>query len=152
MESIHGSYALFHRGFSVTGWDISSSGVQFVTSLVEDAMDDLAKDVKAYGKNVESAACSAGTISGPYCGLAPTGPVGAALALFVDKTAPDLLFLGARAANSVNGAREATACYVAGDLHMAATAEHKALATPKIDLPGQCGNTGSGKGKGAGEK
>ncbi|MFE9093649.1 DUF6507 family protein [Streptomyces sp. NPDC007264] len=134
----------------MTKWDISSSGVQFVTSLVEDAMDDLAKDVKAYGKDVESAAGSAGTISGPYCGLAPTGPVGAALALFVEKTAPDVLFLGARAAKSVNGAREATACYVAGDLEMAARAEHKALATPKIDLPGQGGDTAAGKG--AGEK
>ena len=129
----------------MTGWDISTSGVQFVTSLVEDAMDDLAKDVKAYGKDIESAAGSAGTISGPYCGAAPTGPIGAALALFVDKTASNVLFLGARAAKSVNGAREATAYYVAGDLEMAATVEHKALAAPKIDLPGQGG-------KGAGER
>lgn len=47
----------------MTGWDISSSDVQFVTSLVEDAMDNLGKDVRAYGVDVASAAESAGTIS-----------------------------------------------------------------------------------------
>jgi hypothetical protein len=41
----------------------------------------------------------------------------------------------------VNGAREATAYYMAGDLEMAAQAEHKALGAPKIDLPGR-GGTG----------
>ncbi|QIY73206.1 DUF6507 family protein [Streptomyces sp. RLB1-33] len=125
----------------MSGWDISSSGVEFVTSLVADAMDDVAKDVKTYGTDVESAATSAGTVSGPYCGAAPTGAIGAALAIFVEKTAGDVLFLGARAAKSVNGARKATAYYVAGDLEMAAQAEHKALGAPKIDLPGR-GGTG----------
>ncbi|MEU6553166.1 DUF6507 family protein [Streptomyces sp. NPDC046915] len=123
----------------MTSWDISSSGVEFVTSLVQDAMDDMAKDVKAYGKDVESAAGSAGTISGPYCGMAPTGPVGAALSVFVEKTLGDVMFLGARAAKSVNGAREATAYYVVGDTEMAARTQHKALAAPKIDLPGKGG-------------
>ncbi len=131
----------------MTGWDISTSGVQFVTSLVEDAMDDMAKDVKAYGKDVAGAATSAGTISGPYCGSAPTGPVGAALALFAEKTAAEVLFLGARAAKSVNGAREATAYYMVGDLEMAADTQHKALAAPKVELPGQGGGKGKGDGK-----
>ncbi|MFE1029331.1 DUF6507 family protein [Streptomyces sp. NPDC058818] len=128
----------------MTGWDISPSGVEFVTSLVQDAMDDVAKDVKAYGTDVVSAAASAGTISGVYCGEAPTGPVGAALTLFAERTASDVLFLGARAAKSVNGALEATAYYVIGDEEMAALTQDKALAAPKIDLPGQ--------GKGDGEK
>src|SRR6478752_1490983 len=108
----------------MSGWDISSSGVEFVTSLVADAMDDVAKDVKAYGTDMESAAVSAGTVSGPYCGAAPTGA------------------LGARAAKSVNGAREATAYYLAGDLEMAGRSEHRALGAPKIDLPGQSGGQG----------
>ncbi len=128
----------------MTGWDISPSGVEFVTSLVQDAMDDVAKDVKAYGTDVESAATAAGTISGPYCGAAPTGPIGAALALFVERTAGDALFLGARAAKSVNGAHEATAHYVLGDEEMAARAQRRALAAPKIDLPGK----GEGEGEG----
>ncbi|MFG2792247.1 DUF6507 family protein [Streptomyces sp. NPDC048419] len=132
----------------MTRWDISSSGVEFVTSLVEDAMDDVAKDVKAYGKDVQSAAGSAGTIVGVHCGAVPTGPIEAALTLFVEKTAGDVLFLGVRAAKSVNGAREATAYYVVGDLDMAATTQHKALAAPKIDLPGQGGGSGQGKGDG----
>jgi hypothetical protein len=126
----------------VTRWDISSSGVEFVTSLVEDAMDDMEKDVKAYGKDVQSAAGSAGTIVGVHCGAAPTGPIEAALGLFVEKTAGDVLFLGARTAKAVNGAREATAYYVIGDLDMAAKTQHKALAAPKIDMPGQGGGAG----------
>ncbi|MFC9889061.1 DUF6507 family protein [Streptomyces pilosus] len=127
----------------MTGWDISPSGVEFVTSLVQDAMDDVAKDVKAYGTDMESAATSAGTISGPYCGAAPTGAIGAALALFVERTAADVLFLGARAAKSVNGAHEATAHYAVGDEEMAARAQRRALAAPKFDLPG----TGEGDGQ-----
>ncbi|MDT0613898.1 DUF6507 family protein [Streptomyces lancefieldiae] len=120
----------------MTGWDISPPGVEFVTSLVEDAMDDLAKDVKAYGTDVMSAAASAGTISGVYCGEAPTGLIGVALSLFAERTAGDVLFLGARAAKSVNGAREATAYYVIGDEETAARAQRNALAAPRIDMPG----------------
>ncbi|MFD7505348.1 DUF6507 family protein [Streptomyces sp. NPDC059850] len=120
----------------MSGWDITPSGVEFVTSLVGDAIDDIDTGVKSYGKNVESAATAAGTISEPYCGAPRTGPVGAALALFIEKTTREALFIGARAAKSVNGAREATALYVAGHHCMAADAQHKALAAPKIDLPG----------------
>ncbi|MFF6785595.1 DUF6507 family protein [Streptomyces sp. NPDC012510] len=131
----------------MTAWDISSSGVQFVTSLVEDAMDDLAKDVKAYGTDVASAAESAGTISAAYCGASQTGAVGAALALFVEGTAQEVLFLGARAAKSVSGAREATGYYEGGALEMAATAQRNALAAPKVEMPGK-----GGEGQGGGEK
>ncbi|WP_200259351.1 DUF6507 family protein [Streptomyces sp. HSG2] len=117
-------------------WDISPSGVEFVVSLVRDAMDDMAKDVESYGRNVESAAASAGTIAGTDSGAAPTGAIAAALALFVERTAPDVMFLGARAAKSVNAAREAAAYYVLGDLDMAATSQHRSLSAPKVDLPG----------------
>ncbi|MFG3363503.1 DUF6507 family protein [Streptomyces sp. NPDC048156] len=129
----------------MTGWDISSSGVEFVTGLVETAMDDMAKDIKAYGKDIESAAAWAGTISGAYCGAAPTGPVKAALSVFVNETLHDVLFLSARAAKSVNGARQATGYYILGHLEMAANAQHKALSAPKVDLPGQGGDKGHGK-------
>ncbi|MEU4897613.1 DUF6507 family protein [Streptomyces sp. NPDC044780] len=117
-------------------WDITPSGVEFVTSLVGDAIDDIDTGVRSYGKHMESAATSAGTISEPMCGAATTGPVGAALALFVERTTREALFIGARAAQSANGAREATAYYVAGNHRMAADAQHKALAAPKIDVPG----------------
>lgn len=112
-------------------------------SLVQDAMDDVAKDVKAYAKDVASAAVSAGTISGFYCGAAPTGPIGAALTLFDERTANDVVFLNARAGKSVKGAREATAYYVVGDQEMAARVQRNALAAPKIELPG----VGEGDGK-----
>ncbi|MFF3767823.1 DUF6507 family protein [Streptomyces sp. NPDC001922] len=120
----------------MTGWDVTPSGVDFVTSLVGDAIEEIDKAVKSYGTNAKSAADSAGSISGPVCGAVPTGPVGAALALFVDRTARDVMFLSARAAKSANGAREATAYYVVGNLEMASDTQHKALAAPKIDLPG----------------
>ncbi|MET9362860.1 DUF6507 family protein [Streptomyces sp. NPDC006632] len=130
----------------MSGWDVSPSGVESVTSLVGVAMDDVAKSVTSYGTNVTSAASSAGTISGAYCGVGtPTGPIGAALDLFVEKTAGDVLFLGARAAKSVNGARQATAYYVAGDLGLAANAEHSALAAPEVKLPTSGGPQGGKK-------
>src|ERR1044072_7701918 len=103
-------------------WDISPSGVDSVTSLVRLAMDDVAKDVKSYGTDMESAAASAGTISGASTGDTPVGPIGAALALFVERPAGDVLFLGARAAKSVDGAIDATNHYLAGGLEQAANA------------------------------
>ncbi|MEV3856983.1 DUF6507 family protein [Streptomyces sp. NPDC050095] len=130
----------------MTGWDISSSGVEFVTGLVETAMDDMNKDIKAYGTDVESAGTSAGTISGAYCGTVPTGPIKAALQIFASETLEDVLRLPARAAKSVNGAREATGYYILGHIEMAAHAQHNALSAPKIDLPGQ------GKGAGHGQE
>ncbi|MDG9718722.1 DUF6507 family protein [Streptomyces sp. DH24] len=131
----------------MTGWDISVSGVEFVTSLVQDAMDEMAKDVKSYGKHMESAVASAGTVSGPTCGVStPTGPVGAALSTFVYSTTKDVLFLNARAAKSVNGAREAMGCYLQGNLEMAAHAQEAALAVPKIDMPGKGAGGGGAKG------
>ncbi|WP_033326971.1 DUF6507 family protein [Streptomyces yerevanensis] len=113
-------------------WDISPSGVDSVTSLVELAMDDVAKDVKAYGTDVESAAASAGTISTADSTCAPVGPVGAALSLFVERTAGDVLFLGARAAKSVNGAIEATNHYLDGSLEQAANAQRQAEKAPDV--------------------
>nr|WP_202525020.1 DUF6507 family protein [Streptomyces sp. SID4926] len=125
------------RGFVVNGWDIDVDGVEFVTGLVGLAMQDMSKDVEAYGTDVQSAAASAGTVSGFYCGPAPTGAVGAALALFAEGTAQDVAMLAARAAKSVNGAHEATGYYILGDEEMAAQAQHRALAAPEVDLPGR---------------
>ncbi|MEV0123581.1 DUF6507 family protein [Streptomyces sp. NPDC050703] len=115
-------------------WDISPSGVDSVTSLVRMAMDDVAKDVKAYGDHVENAVASAGTISPAYCGAAPVGPVGAALRLFVAETENDVRFLAKRSVKSVNGAIEATNHYVAGDLEQAANAQQQAAQAPDVTV------------------
>ncbi|WPO74123.1 MULTISPECIES: DUF6507 family protein [unclassified Streptomyces] len=116
------------------GWDISPSGVDSVTSLVRLAMDDMAKDVKAYVTDVESAAASAGTLGTSYCGAAPVGPIGDALTRFMVGTESDVRFLGKRAAKSVNGAIEATNHYVAGDLEQAANAQEQAAQAPDVTV------------------
>jgi hypothetical protein len=115
-------------------WDISPSGVDSVTSLVRLAMDDVAKDVKAYGEHIESAAGAAGTIGPPQCGAAPIGPVGAALRLFVAETARDVGFLRKRSVKSVNGAIEATNHYLVGDLEQAANAQQQAAQAADVTV------------------
>ncbi|WJV46471.1 DUF6507 family protein [Streptomyces flavofungini] len=115
-------------------WDITPSGVDSVASLVGLAMDDMAKDVKAYGEDMKSAAASAGTIGAGYCGAsAPPGAVGIALAVFMDGKMGDVLSLGARSANAVNGAIDATNHYIDGDLRKAATAQRNAGKAPDVE-------------------
>ncbi|MBC9717986.1 hypothetical protein H9Y04_36185 [Streptomyces sp. TRM66268-LWL] len=121
----------------MTGWDIRPSGVQSILSLVGDAADGLEKDVKAYGTNMESAATSAGTISGLYCGEAPVGPVAVALANFAKDTENMIKFMAARTGKTMEGTVKATTEYVEGDVEMAAEAQRKALAAPDLsELPG----------------
>jgi hypothetical protein len=45
------------------GWDVSPSGVGAVVSRVGDVMDILDDIVQAYGKDMEGAATSAGTLA-----------------------------------------------------------------------------------------
>ena len=97
----------------MTGWDISPSGVKSILSLVGLAADDLSKDVKGYGESVQEAAQSAGTISGPYCGAAPAGPVGAAVANFVSDTEGRITFMAARIQKTLDGTVKATKTLVA---------------------------------------
>ncbi|MCA6094090.1 DUF6507 family protein [Streptomyces sp. SCA3-4] len=121
----------------MTGWDIRPSEVGGVLGKVATAAEGLAKAGEGVQKTLPSAAAAAGTISGMYCGPAPTGPVAAALAEFGNKWGRDLIYVAKRTANSLNGAAEATRKYVEGDLELAANAQHKALAEPRIDMPGQ---------------
>ncbi|MCX5341813.1 DUF6507 family protein [Streptomyces atratus] len=114
----------------MTGWDIRPSGVESILSLVGLASDDLGKDVKGYGESVESAALSAGTISGPYCGEAPAGPVGAAVANFVADNEYEIRFMAARTKKTMDGTVEATTEYIEGDLAMAAQAQRDAAKAP----------------------
>ncbi|MFH7337479.1 DUF6507 family protein [Streptomyces sp. KHY 26] len=114
----------------MTGWDISPSGVESILSLVGLAADDLSKDVKAYGTSVQDAAESAGTISGPYCGGPPVGPVGAAVANFVSDTESSIRFMAARIKKTMDGTVKATGAYIDGDLAMAARAQRDAAKAP----------------------
>lgn len=114
----------------MTGWDISPSGVESILSLVGLAADDLSKDVKGYGESVRDAAQSAGTISGPYCGTAPVGPVGAAVANFVSDTESQIRFMAARIQKTMDGTVKATGEYIEGDLAMAARAQREAAKAP----------------------
>ncbi|MFG2193075.1 DUF6507 family protein [Streptomyces sp. NPDC048639] len=97
--------------------------------------------LKAYSTHLESAATHAGTISGEGEGGGGGGENGGkglvalALAEFAKATTGDLKFIAARAGKSLAGAVEATTAYLDGDMEMAAEAQRKALAEPKIDMP-----------------
>lgn len=114
----------------MNGWDISPSGVESILSLVGLAADDLSKDVKGYGTSVQEAAEYAGTISGPYCGAAPVGPVGAAVANFASDTESSIRFMAARIKKTMDGTVKATGAYLEGDLAMAAQAQREAVKAP----------------------
>jgi hypothetical protein len=114
----------------VTGWDITPSGVESILSLVGLAADDLGKDLKGYGRSVEEAALCVGTISGYYCGAAPVGPVGTAVADFVSDTQGQITFLAARIKKTTDGTVKATTAYIDGDLDMAARTQREAARVP----------------------
>jgi hypothetical protein len=130
----------------VAKWDITPSGVESVLSLVGLAADDLSKDVKGYGTSVEDAASWAGTITGPYCGTAPVGPVGAAVANFVSDSQHQIRFLAARTKKTVDGTVEATTAYIEGDLAMAAEAQREAAKAPTPAELRAVGERADGKG------
>ncbi|WP_281065401.1 DUF6507 family protein [Streptomyces griseochromogenes] len=87
---------------------------------------------------IEEAASAAGRLTeqefGPYV---TAGLVGSALAQFANHWNRDLLYIAKRTAQSLNGAGQATACYVAGSLEQAANAQQAAAKEPKVDLPGK---------------
>lgn len=79
---------------------------------------------------------------------APTGPVAAALAAYLNERKKKLESMAARTANAINGAAQATNAYQQGNLQMAQDAQAKVLRAPeKIDLPG-----GNGQGRQVGGK
>ncbi|KNE78952.1 DUF6507 family protein [Streptomyces xinghaiensis] len=114
----------------MTGWDITPSGVESVLSRVRTAAGELSEDISAYGESVRSAAASAGTISGPYCGDAPAGPVGAAVVNFVNDTQSQIVFMAARTRKTMDGTVKAVTEYLEGDLEMAARAQREAAKAP----------------------
>ncbi|MFF9567523.1 DUF6507 family protein [Streptomyces sp. NPDC014685] len=133
----------------MTGWDIRPSGVESILSLVGLAAEDLSKGVKGYGESVEDAALWAGTISGPYCGEAPSGPVGAAVVNFIADTQKQIRFMAARTKKSMDGTVEATTEYIEGDLAMAARAQREAAKAP---TPAEIRAVGEKSGRRGGEE
>ncbi|MFI6933133.1 DUF6507 family protein [Streptomyces sp. NPDC050287] len=107
-----------------------------------DTASDLEKYAKAFGEHLTSAATHAGTISaegggGGEGGEKPGGGlVALALSQYAERASKDLQYVAARAGKSLQGAVDATTAYLNGDQEMAAEAQRKALAEPKLDMPG----------------
>ncbi|MER5547091.1 DUF6507 family protein [Streptomyces sp. NPDC002589] len=128
----------------MSNWDIQVESVHGVLSKSEETAGKFEGEFKSYTKGLESAAKSAGTMApGVKPKSGTPGPVAAALQEFADKTFDDLRYLPARAAQSIGGAAKATAEYIAGDLKMAADAQHDAIPDPKLPPV----KTEEGKGK-----
>jgi hypothetical protein len=129
----------------VPGWDLRPQGIQGVLRTTGDTASDLGKHADAFGKHLTSAASSSGTIAadggggggeGGGGGTAQGGLVALALSQYAEHATEDLRFIAARAGRSLQGVVDATTAYLNGDEHMAAEAQRKALADPRIDMPG----------------
>ncbi|GAA4090084.1 DUF6507 family protein [Streptomyces sp. NPDC048491] len=145
MHTDYGATGL--RGVALmTGWDITPSGVASVLSLVGLAADDLSKDIKGYGESTVDAARFVGTISGPYCGDVPIGPVGVAVADFASDTKGSITFMAARTRKTMDGTVKATTEYIGGDVEMAAQAQREAAKAPTPEELAAVGKEPGGKG------
>jgi hypothetical protein len=123
----------------MSGWDLQPQGIQGVLKTTGEIAGHFEGQLKAYSEHLESAATNAGTISAEGEGGGGEngggGLVALALSQFAEHTATELKFMAARAGKSLTGAVEATTAYLNGDTEMAAEAQRKALAAPKIDMP-----------------
>lgn len=121
----------------MTGWDLEPQGIQGVVKTTGESARKFGTHATSYGKHLESAAKSAGTISAEGGGGgsgsvsagesgegAAGGLVALALSQFAHHTTTDLKFIAARARKSLQGAIEATTEYLNGDMQMAERAQH----------------------------
>ncbi|WP_438303839.1 DUF6507 family protein [Streptomyces sp. HUAS TT11] len=123
----------------MTGWDLKPQGIQGVLKSTGETASHLEGQAKAYGEHLTSAASSAGTVSaegGGGGGKAQGGLVALALSQYAEHATKDLQYIAARAGKSLQGAVDATTAYLRGDEEMAARAQQRALAEPRVDLPG----------------
>lgn len=122
-------------GVGVTGWDIDPAGVGSVLSRVQEAERGLHDGIALYGKGVEAAALSVGTLdfsgAGGH-GSGQAGLVAVALSEFMQGTETDVVFMPLRTSNSINGAVEATNCYQRGALEQASDAQRQAEQAPDV--------------------
>jgi hypothetical protein len=123
----------------VSGWDLKPQGIEGVLKTTGETASHLEGYAKAYGEHLTSAASSAGTVSAEGGGggeKAQGGLVALALSQYAEHATKDLQYIALRAGKSLQGAVDATTAYLRGDEAMAAEAQRKALAEPRVDLPG----------------
>ena len=123
----------------MTGWDLKPQGISGVLKTAGESASKFETYGKGFGGHLTSAASSAGTISAEGGGggeQAQGGLVALALSQYAERASRDLQFVAARAGKSLQGVVDATTAYLNGDQEMAAEAQRKTLAAPKIDMPG----------------
>ncbi|MEV6961196.1 DUF6507 family protein [Streptomyces sp. NPDC051207] len=123
----------------MTGWDLKPQGISGVLKTTGETASKFETYGKNFGDHLTSAASSAGTISAEGGGggeQAQGGLVALALSQYAERASKDLQFVAARAGKSLQGVVDATTAYLNGDQEMAAEAQRKTLAAPKIDMPG----------------
>ena len=134
----------------MTGWDLRPQGISQVLSTTGKTASHLETQAKDFGKHLQSAASSAGTIcagdgaggsggqggqAGEDGGRTQGGLVALALSEYAEHATKDLQFIAARAGKSLQGAVDATTAYMNGDEAMAAQAQREA-STPGVKMPG----------------
>ncbi|MFF3249402.1 DUF6507 family protein [Streptomyces sp. NPDC002870] len=132
----------------MSSWDIKPQGVQGQLKVTGTHAGDLEKALTALLTDMSEAAKAAGTavpgsaaetpLQGPTASGKPltqkaTGPVGAALAEYLNKRHPSLKEMGERIQAAVLGAAKATNEYVGGDLDAAKHAQDAAKSV-RLDL------------------
>ena len=124
----------------MTGWDLKPQGISGVLKTTGETASKFETYGKSFGEHLTSAAASAGTVSAEGGGggeKAQGGLVALALSQYAERASKDLQFVAARAGKSLQGVVDATTAYLNGDQEMAAEAQRKTLAAPKIDMPGK---------------
>jgi hypothetical protein len=123
----------------MSGWDLQPQGIEGVLKATGEIAGHFESQVTAYSEHLQSAATNAGTISAEGEGgggeKGGGGLVALALSRFAENTAPELMFMAARAGKSLTGAVEATRAYMNGDIEMAAAAQRNARSAPTINMP-----------------
>ncbi|OIK24215.1 DUF6507 family protein [Streptomyces malaysiense] len=131
----------------MAGWDLRPQGISHVLTTTGKTASHLETQAKDFGKHLQSAASSAGTISagdgsggsggqgGKGGGKTQGGLVALALSEYAEHATKDLQFIAARAGKSLQGAVDATTAYLDGDEAMAARAQ-RAASTPGVKMPG----------------
>ncbi|GHD98935.1 DUF6507 family protein [Streptomyces alanosinicus] len=141
----------------MTGWDLHPQGINHVLTTTGKSASHLETHAKDFGKHLQSAASSAGTISadggsgghdghgghggqggkggGKDGGKPAGGLVALALSQYAEHATKDLQFIAARAGKSLQGVVDATTAYLDGDQAMAARAQ-SAASMPGVKMPG----------------
>ncbi|UGY93032.1 DUF6507 family protein [Streptomyces gobiensis] len=114
-------------------WDISPQSAQGVLKKTIAVAEKLQGQAKSYGSHLQGAATNAGTLYMGEGKRPQAGLIGAALGEFAEGKKEDLLFIGARAGKSLNGAQNAMNAYLRGDQAMAERVQRAATASPDME-------------------